>query len=344
MLLMADTTIVPVDYDRSFKYFYIMKKVSILALNDATMSSIDSAYQILTRVNDFLRYRGKAGFYEVEIVGFRTAVELNYGLYRIRIDRTIDSIKKTDIIIIPLTCGDFPTSIRSNAPFSDWVKEQHWKGAEVVSLCVGSFFLASTGLLNGRKCAIHWAAKNEFNALFPLVKATDTAIITDENNIYTCGGGFSYLNLLLYIIEKHVGRDVSIIASKMFEIDIDRKSQQPFIIFIGQKRHGDQTVLDAQEMIENNPTLNFTVEYFCGKLNISRRTLERRFKKCTGNSIVEYIQRVKVEFTKKQLEANQKSVSEIISETGYTNADSFRRIFKRYTELSPIEYRKKYNS
>jgi len=321
-----------------------MKRISILAINDATMSSIDSAFQVLTRVNDFLRYRGKPAFYQVEIVGLNDTIELNHGLYRIRVDRTIDVVQKTDVIVIPLTCGDFPTSIRANAPHADWVKEQYWKGAEIVSLCVGSFFLASTGLLAGKKCAVHWAAKNEFCALFPDVKVTDTAIITDENNIYTCGGGFSYLNLLLYIIEKHVGHDLSVIASKMFEIDIDRHSQQPFTIFLGQKRHGNQTVLDAQELIENNPTQHVTVEYLCDKLTVSRRTLERWFKKCTGNSILEYVQRVKVEFAKKQLEANEKPVSEIIFEAGYTNADAFRRIFRKYTDLSLLAYRNKYKS
>ena len=115
-------------------------------------------------------------------------------------------------------------------------------------------FPGINGLLKGRKCAIHWAAKNEFQAMFPEVTIIDDTIITDEGGIYTCGGGYSYLNLLLYIIEKHLGREMSILASKMFEIDIERKNQNQFIIFMGQKRHEDKNVLSAQEFIENNPT------------------------------------------------------------------------------------------
>lgn len=319
-----------------------MKRISILALSDATMSCMDSAYQILTRVNDFQRYQGKAAYYNVEIVGVNKSVQLNGGRYHIHADSTIDEVKQTDVIVIPLICGDFSKTYEVNKGFSEWVLQQYEQGAEIVCLCVGSFFLASTGLLNDRKCAVHWAARNEFAAMFPQVQVVDDMIITDEQGIYTCGGGYSYLNLLLYVIEKHLGREMSILASKMFEIDIERKNQNQFMIFMGQKRHENKHVLAAQDLIENNPTEIFSVDDICNKIGISRRTFERRFKECTGNSVAEYIQRVKVEFAKQQLELSAKTVNEIIYETGYNDIDAFRRVFKKYTDVSPVDYRKRY--
>ncbi|MEO5997953.1 MAG: AraC family transcriptional regulator, partial [Chitinophagaceae bacterium] len=115
-----------------------------------------------------------------------------------------------------------------------------------------------------------------------------------------------------------------------------------FMIFVGQKRHSDKEVLNAQELIENNPAEKFTVDEICSKFDVGRRTFERRFKKCTGNSVSEYVQRVKVEFTKKQLESDTKTVNEIIYEVGYNDIDAFRRVFKKHTDLSPVDYRKKY--
>jgi transcriptional regulator GlxA family with amidase domain len=321
-----------------------MKHISILALKDATITSIDSSYQILNRVNDFLRYQGKAPFYTVEIVGLEKHVQLDHGLYNINVKNTISDIQKTDLIVIPLLCGDFAKALQTNEGYVDWLISQYHNGAEIVSLCVGSFFLASTGLLKNKKCAIHWAARNDFQVMFPEVHLIDDTIITDENGIYTCGGGYSYLNLLLYIIEKHHGREMSILASKMFEIDIERKSQNPFMIFMGQKKHGDKEVLNSQELIENNPTETFTVDEICAKMAVGRRTFERRFKKCTGNSVAEYIQRVKVEYTKKQLESGRKTVNEIIYDVGYNNIDAFRKVFKKHTDLSPIDYRRKYSA
>ena len=319
-----------------------MKHISILALSDATMSSIDSSFQILSRVNDFLKYAGKAPFYIVEIVGLKKNTQLNSGLYSIHVNKTINEIKKTDVIVIPLLCGDFSKTFKKNERYCEWILAQYHDGAELVSLCVGSFFLASTGLLTGKKCAVHWAAKNEFEKMFPAVSIIDDTIITDENRIYTCGGGFSFLNLLLYIIEKHLGREMSILASKMFEIDIERKNQNQFMIFVGQKKHEDEDVLNAQEFIETNATKTFTVDDICSKVDVGRRTFERRFKKCTGNSIVEYMQRVKVEFAKKQLESDKKTINEIIYNVGYNDIDAFRRVFKKHTDLSPADYRKKY--
>ncbi len=319
-----------------------MKHVSILPLYDATVTSIDSAHQIFTRVNDFMRYQGKPPFYQVEIAGTEKTMQLANGMYTLHVDKTIDQVTKTDVIVLPLLCGDFPKAIARNQGYREWVVDRYQRGAEIVCLCVGSFFLASTGLLNDRKCAVHWAAKNDFTALFPEVVVIDDSIITDEKGIYTCGGGYSYLNLVLYILEKHLGRDISILASKMFEIDIERKSQNPFVIFMGQKRHGDEQVLKAQEFIENNPTELYSVDGLCERLAVGRRTFERKFKKCTGNSIVEYIQRVKVEFAKKHLEAGRKTVNEIVYETGYNDLDAFRKVFKKFTDLSPVDYRKKY--
>ncbi|OQP47473.1 AraC family transcriptional regulator [Niastella yeongjuensis] len=319
-----------------------MKHISILVLEDATMSCIDSSYQILTRINDFLKYQGKEPFYTVEMAGLKTDSVLNNGLYSIHTNKTIADISHTDVVVIPLLCGDFSKTLLKNKPYCNWLISQYQNGAEIVSLCVGSFFLASTGLLAGKKCAIHWAAKNEFMTMFPDIQVIDDSIITDENRIYTCGGGYSYLNLLLYVIEKHLGREMSVLASKMFEIDIERKNQHPFIIFVGQKKHGDQYVLQAQEYIERNPAALYTIDELCTKLAVGKRTFERKFKKCTGNSIAEYIQRVKVEYAKKQLESSDKHINEIIYEVGYNDVDAFRKVFKKHTDLSPVDYKKKF--
>lgn len=320
-----------------------MKHVSILPLYDATLTSIDSSHQLFSRVNDFMRYQGKSPFYDIEVVGLAKSIKLSNGLYTISADKTISQIERTDVIVLPLLCGNFKKAIRENEKYTDWLINQYHKGTEVVCLCVGSFYLASTGLLDNRKCAVHWAARNEFKEMFPNIKIIDNSIITDEKGIYTCGGGYSYLNLLLYIFEKHLGREVSVLVSKMFEIDIERRSQNPFMIFIGQKKHGDELVLKAQEFIENNPTESYTVDSICEKFNVGRRTFERKFKKCTGNSILKYIQRVKVEFAKKHLEAGRKTVNEIIYETGYNDIDAFRKVFKKVTDLTPVDYRKKYS-
>lgn len=321
-----------------------MKHLSILALEDATLNSIDSCYQILNRVNDFLKYQQKEPYYKVEIIGATSPALINKGLYSINVHKTLNDVFKTDLIFVPIICSDFSVTANVNGPYCSWMLEQYNKGAEIVSLCVGSFLVASTGLLNDKRCSIHWAAKNEFQNAYPQVHLIDESIITDENGIYTCGGGYSFLNLILYVIEKHLGHEMAVLASKMFQIDIDRKTQNPFVIFMGQKRHEDSTILEAQHFIESHPGSWITVETICEHVGMSRRTFERKFRKCTGNSVTEYIQRVKVEHAKKELEITDKTINEVVFSTGYNDIDAFRKVFKKFTDLSPLEYRKRYSS
>ena len=319
-----------------------MKHISILVLEGATLTSLDGSHQLFSRINDFQAYNSKEKYYTIDLVGVKEETWLNEGLYTVRASKMIKDIHKTDLIIIPIICGDFAKMIKANKQFIEWIIKQYHNGAEIASLCVGSFFLASTGLLNGKKCATHWASKNDFQLMFPRVDVLDSTIITDEDGIYTSGGTYSYLNLLLYIIEKHVGREMSILASKMFEIDIERKSQNQFVIFLGQKRHDDMDVLKAQEFIEHNSAKKLAIDELCLKFAVGRRSFERRFKKSTGNSIGEYVQRVKVEAVKKQLEMGRKTINEIVYEVGYNDINAFRHVFRKFVGMSPVDYRKKY--
>lgn len=221
--------------------------------------------------------------------------------------------------------------------------EQYKKGAELVSFCIAAFFVASTGLLNGKKCATHWIAANQFRAMFPEVILVDDRIMTEEDGIYSSGGAYSFLNLLAYLIEKYAGRDVAIRIAKTFMIDIDRESQSPFIMFNGQKTHEDEPIKKAQDFIERNYNDKITVDQLADMLALGRRNLERRFKKATANTVVEYIQRVKIEAAKKGFETSRKNINEVMYEVGYNDTKAFRTTFKKITGLSPIEYRNKYN-
>jgi transcriptional regulator GlxA family with amidase domain len=175
------------------------------------------------------------------------------------------------------------------------------------------------------------------------VHLVEDKIITDEQGIYSSGGAFSYLNLILYLIEKYAGREIAVLAAKAFQIDIDRRSQSPFIIFHGQKDHEDEQVKKVQEFIETNSHKKLSVDQLAARFALGRRNLERRFKKATSNTIIEYIQRVKIEAAKKSFETSRDNINEVMYSVGYVDTKAFRTVFKKITGLSPIDYRNKYN-
>src|SRR5262249_14337155 len=211
---------------------------------------------------------------------------------------------------------------------------QREAGAEVASLCLGAFLFAATGLLDGKSCSTHWLFVNEFRTMFPDVTLVDDKIITEQNGLYSSGGANSYWNLLLHLVEKYTSREMAIVASKFFVLDIARNSQSPFSIFKGQKIHNDTDIVKTQEFIETRYQDKLSVDELCDTFAIGRRTFERRFKKATNNSVAEYIQRVKIEAAKKQLESGRKTVSEVMYDVGYTDNKAFRDVFKKITSMS----------
>lgn len=320
-----------------------MKHISILVPKGAILGSLEGTRQLFTQVNEFFKARDEQPLFKVQLVGLTKETLLAGGLFTINSHALIDEVKKTDLIIIPALDGEIAVAIENNRDFIPWIIKQYNNGAEVASLCLGAFLLASTGLLSGRKCATHWMAETTFRNMFPDVNLVTEKIITDEHRIYSSGGAFSYLNLILYLIEKYAGRDMAILAAKVFAIEIERENQLSFVIFQGQKGHDDESIKKAQEFIEKNYQEKITVDQIASMLALGRRNLERRFKKATSNSVVEYIQRVKIEAAKMSLERSRENVNEAMYKSGYTDIKAFRTTFKKLTGLSPLEYRNKYN-
>lgn len=320
-----------------------MIHVSILVPNEAIMASIVDPRTIFTGANNFLEAAGHSPVFNIQFVGLSREVEYHEGLFAVRTDALLKDIKKTDLIIIPAISGQLERAIDINRDFIPWIIKHYNNGSEVASLCIGSFLLASTGLLDGKECSSHWQTANEFRQMFPDVTLVDGRIVTEQQGLYSSGGATSYWSLLLHLVEKHAGRDIAIVASKVFALEIDRKSQSPFIMFNGQKNHDDEPILKAQEFIEQNIAEKISIDELADKFAIGRRHFDRRFKKATNNTAGEYIQRVKIEAAKKQLETSNKNINEIMYEVGYNDTKTFRNLFKKLTGLSPVEYRNKYN-
>ncbi len=192
-------------------------------------------------------------------------------------------------------------------------------------------------------CSTHWSAAGDFRKMFPEVDLQTDQLITNENGIYTNGGAYSFLNLMIYLVEKYYNRQTAIFCAKVFQLEIDRESQSSFTIFTGQKMHSDEMVKKAQAYIESKLDEKITIEELSSKFAVGRRNFDRRFIKATGNTPVEYSQRVKIESAKKAFESSNKSVNTVMYEVGYNDVKAFREVFKRITGLSPLEYRGKYN-
>lgn len=321
-----------------------MKQLVILVPEgENNLSSIVGPYKIFTRANEYWKKSTGREMFNIKLAGISKQVDFYESLFSVRPHCAVSDLKKADLVIIPSLNHNYQQAIKKNAVLIDWIAQQYKEGSAIASICTGAFLLAAAGVLEGRTCSTHWAAADQFQKMFPSVQLQTAKVITDEKGIYTNGGAYSFLNLVIYLVEKYFDRTTAIFCAKVFQIDMGRTSQSPFAIFQLQKAHGDAVIEKAQSFMEENIGEKISFEALAGSLAVSRRNFDRRFIKATGNTPVEYLQRVKIEAAKKALEKGRKTVFDVMYEVGYADEKAFREVFKKITGLSPLEYRAKYS-
>ncbi len=320
-----------------------MKKVTFLMVDGVLKPScLFGAIEVLEKANEFFVSQGQPPFYVIQLAGANLNQKLLNTSFSLQGLQDVTSVKNTDVIILPSFDTKNNFGINNSFEALDWVTGQYKNGAEVASLCTGAFLLAATGLLKDYSCSTHWKAESAFRSLFPELKLETNQIITDHKGVYTAGGAQSSLNLMLYLVEKYNGRSAALYCAKVLQIDIERNSQSPFIVFEGLKEHTDTEIRSVQDYIECHVEEKVTVDFLADRCAMNRINFSRRFKRATKISPVDYIQRVKMEAAKRNLELGRKNVSEIMYAVGYTDVKAFRTIFKKVSGLTPLEYRIKF--
>ncbi len=320
-----------------------MKHISILIpKGQYSIVNIAGTFQILNWANDMYFKQVRKKLFEIEFVGHTKPSADSNGIYSVMPSKTLQEVERTDLVIVPAVHEDHSQAIEINQPAIKWLQQQYQQGAEIAAYCIGVFLLADTGLLDGKTCSTHWGEAGQLQEMFPAIEVTSEKIITECDGLYTSGGAYAFTNLAIYLLEKYGGRELAIATAKAFMIDVDKNDQSFFTMFVGQKQHDDEKVLRVQELIENDFSESLTVDELASRMFINRRTLERRFRAATGNSIIEYLQRVRVESAKKLLEHKTSNITDTMFAVGYNDTKAFRQIFKRYAGISPSEYRKKF--
>lgn len=322
-----------------------MKQVVILASEHCLFSGIASPMDMFLQAGivwNSIVGKEPSPYFNVKIVTLDGQTVTAYNNMPIVPHCSIDEVEEVDVIIIPSQGFHFE---QDKAFFRrvSWLKEKYEQGTDLASICTGAFTLAATGLLDGKVATTHWGAAQAFTKAFPAVNLQINLMVTDEGRLF-CGGGITAdLNLSLYLINKYCGREIALQCSRCTLVDLDRLSQLPFSIFMPEKNHDDPEILKIQEWIENKYSQNLSTEILAEKSKMSVRNFNRRFKLATGVTAVNYIQLARVEVAKRELENQRLSFDEISSRVGYENVSFFRRVFKRFTGLSPIAYKKKFN-
>lgn len=225
----------------------------------------------------------------------------------------------------------------------EWLRRCYRNGSTIYTACSGSVLLAASGLLDGREATSHWGYQDLFRRSFPAVrfKPEPNLIIADPGGrIVTAGGTTSWHDLALHIIARHCSPGEALRIAKVYLLKWHVEGQLPFASLVRRQPHADAVVRRAEEWLARNlrePRAVSEVVEFCG---IPERSLKRRFKTATGSTLIGYVQNLRIEEAKRQLETDSRSADEIAAIVGYDNPTFFRRLFKRSTGVTPGAYRR----
>ncbi len=319
-------------------------RVDVVVLRDCTplvpVGIVEMLRKAAVVASDFPRAPGRA--LDVRMVSPGPSLTVDCaGTMKLRCDVTTSDVRQSRLVVLSALDPDVLAHLERNRGVVPWLRRMYLAGADVASVCTGAFLLGEAGLLDGRACTTHWAFQDLLARRYPRTEVLPQAILVDQGRVLTAGGATSFLNLAMHIVERVYGTEVARASSKMFLIDANKAPQSAYAMFSSQKLHEDREILRAQSLIERQTERAPRIDRLAREVGMSVRTLARRFRRSTGNSPGEYIQRVKVEAAKRALESGER-VSAVAGVVGYTDAAAFRRLFARVTGLTPADYRARY--
>ncbi|MCF8056712.1 MAG: helix-turn-helix domain-containing protein [Desulfocapsa sp.] len=321
-----------------------MKKVTILAFDSAPSTTITGPLDVFSFAGASAKLITEGSpdpYFDVQIASPDGAPVQCANQVTIASHLAMHEVKDPDLIVIA-GVWDLETVLSQQKETFDWLREQHDRGAHIASVCTGSFVLAATGLLDGKEATTHWGAADVFRQLFPKVNLKPERLIVDTGELYCAGAFTACYDLSLYLVAKYVGYDVAAESAKTLIHDIGRISQTPYSSFNFQRNHTDDCILQTQQTLEKKYSDDVDIDNLAQEAGMCRRTFERRFKNATGNTPLQYLQKVRVERAKQFLEEKNSSFDEVSYDVGYENSSFFRKIFRKHTGLRPTEYRHRF--
>ena len=324
------------------------KHVSLIALPQESIGTpIHGLYETLMLV-DGVAHTPDDGpkLFEVEIVGPERGIFPSACGLPLEIHRTPDEVTDTDIVIMASMVVENQEWVTGRHPkIVEWLRRMHRKGADLCSACAGALLLAETGLLHGLESTTHWAFAPTFRSNFPSInlRIEELLVVTGVRGEFVMSGAASsWQDLIVYLISRHASPTAAQAIGKLLLYHWDTRSQTPFMPFAPLTDHGDAVIRQVQDSLQPTQSTGVTVKQLASECGLSPATFNRRFKRATGLSPVQYIQHLRIEAAKHLLERSDTPVDEVSWEVGYQEAAAFRRVFKRITTLSPGEYRRQF--
>lgn len=312
-------------------------RFALLLIEDFTLISMSSAIEPLRMANRIC----KREVYSWKMLSESgAAVRASDGL-SVNVDHQIYDVEALAGVDALLVCGGWNIGRNTSAPIVRWLKSIAQEGIGFGSTCTGSYVLAKAGLLNGYRCSVHWENMGPLADQFPNTHVS-RSVFTIDRNRYTCSGGTSPVDMMLHLIKRQCGVDVSAGVAEQFIYERIRRSSDrqrvPLKHIVGNQ---SEKLICAVELMEANVREPISQVDIASYTGVSRRQLQRLFQRYLHCTPSRYYSQIRLARARELLHQTSMSLVEISALTGFVSSSHFSKSYKEHFGHSPSAERKR---
>jgi len=233
---------------------------------------------------------------------------------------------------------DFPVEIL------DWIESIAPKLTRIGSVCTGLFILARTGLLDGKRVTTHWHHIHEAREKFHALKLDPEALYLRNGKFFTAAGVTASIDMALALIEEDLGRNAALKVARHLVVFFKRPGdQRQYSSVLQNQTNATDKFSELTAWITDNLSNDLSSHILAERVGLSERQFRRRFAQVFGETPTRYIERIRIEAASGSLVNEPSDIDAIARNTGFTNADTFRRSFERLRGITPSDYRRRFS-
>ena len=315
-----------------------MANIAFIAYNNCLSSSISLPIEMLNAANDASRVIDGGHATTPVIYGSAKKIHCAGGL-QLHTEEHPRAIVKPDLVILPAIWRNPLMVISENRYLLALIQQWHERGVMLCAVGTSSCFFAEAGLLDKRTATTHWAYFDNFQKRYPTVQLQRDFLITRSNNIYCAGSVNSVADLIIYFIENLFSSENARRVEANFSPEIRQSYAKSMYTEGEHSRHRDEDIVRLQYWINENFGQDISGSAMAKMLGISVRSLNRRFSNATHQTPHAYLRKIRLDHAKELLKQSNLSVADIAEQIGFNDNSHFCSTFKRYTSVTPGEYR-----
>lgn len=259
--------------------------------------------------------------------------------FRLRANWRLDEVATADTVIVP---GIEDVSMPVPLAVVDALHAAWTRGARLASICSGTFVLAATGLLNGRRATTHWIAAAELARRYPRIEVDPDVLFVDEGRIVTSAGLSAGLDMCLHLIRRDHGQEAAARAARLAVAPLDRDGGQSQFIHRAPPRTS-ASLAPLLDWIQEHLEAPLDVASLAARVKLSPRTFARRFRQQTGTTPMQWVLAAKTRRAQELLETTALPLDRLANAAGFDSAITFRTRFQRIVGVTPSTYRRRFN-